>query len=549
MPVSRLNRITTRIAMDLKNLTGPQLDKALTDSGAIKPSIASSDHPPSTSQTVAPQARTLQALLQHLQLGKVFDVIVSKIEGNKVFLNIPGESAEIPLLQAELKNPPPVGTRLTLQVTTDEITPQLKVIATPNSPQDPVSQNLRASLQKQQAMPPLLANLNVLAKTPAKIITPLPDEIIEVTRSLVQQLPDARQVSQAQGLKHALQQSGPFLEHALANNKISTGARPELKLPVNTADGIKQAAQAVAAATLAIEDEVVNPPKELNPATVQVIQNVVQAMRQQPVQDVRANLLRLAVLLRSMTSQAATAKSTSTQENASALPQTKSAALNVGLPPLPSSVSGKPALTEHATMQHAGVATTLRPAANNEFSAAVRSQTPQAQGQAANASLTSLLTQEAAMEELLGQVESALSRINVQQLQTLATDQQQRPTWVIELPVRSEQGIDLFDLRIQRDGQNHDPNDPAAPWTVTLAFDLDRMGPVRVQITLYGEEKISAVIWAEQRATSILFNHYLDNLKSRLRQVGLDVGQLNCRCGKPETPAAANEPRLVDEKV
>ncbi|MDH5408753.1 MAG: hypothetical protein OEY00_09095, partial [Gammaproteobacteria bacterium] len=114
---------------------------------------ASSDNPPSAGQSVASQIRTLQSLMQHLQLGKVFDVVVSKVEGNTVFLNIPGESSDIPLLQAELKNPPPVGTRLTLQVTTDEATPQLKVIATPNSPQDPISQNLRASLQKQQAIP------------------------------------------------------------------------------------------------------------------------------------------------------------------------------------------------------------------------------------------------------------------------------------------------------------------------------------------------------------------------------------------------------------
>ncbi|MDH5778245.1 MAG: flagellar hook-length control protein FliK [Gammaproteobacteria bacterium] len=532
--------------MDLKSLTGTQIDKALTESGAIKPSIASSDNPPSAGQSVASQIRTLQSLMQHLQLGKVFDVVVSKVEGNTVFLNIPGESSDIPLLQAELKNPPPVGTRLTLQVTTDEATPQLKVIATPNSPQDPISQNLRASLQKQQAIPPLLANLNVLAKTPTKIITPLPDEVIEVSRSVVQQLPDAKQVSQAQGLKQALQQSGPFLEHALANNKLLTGARPELKMPFNPAAALKLATQSITSATQAIEEEGIKAQKEINAATAQIIQNVVQSMRHQPVQDVRANLLRLAVLLRSLAAEnSSQTKTTPTGENTATTSQVKMPPLNVGLAPLSSSTKTEAGQTtsSQTTM------TNQQPVIQNTFSAAIKSQMPRAQSQAAQASLTALLTQEAAIEELLGQVESALSRINVQQLQTLATDQQQRPTWVIELPVRTEQGIDLFDLRIRRDANGNNPDDPEAPWTVTLAFDLDRMGPVRVQITLYGEEKISAVIWAEQRATSILFNHYLDNLKSRLRQAGLDVGQLNCRCGKPEEPSAEIEPRLVDEKV
>lgn len=82
-----------------------------------------------------------------------------------------------------------------------------------------------------------------------------------------------------------------------------------------------------------------------------------------------------------------------------------------------------------------------------------------------------------------------------------------------------------------------------------LAFDLEKLGPIRAQVTLYGEDRVSTVFWAEQQETSTYFNQHMDRLESRLKQVGLDVARLDCRCGKPESPPPSQEPRLVDEKV
>ncbi|MDH5178628.1 MAG: flagellar hook-length control protein FliK [Gammaproteobacteria bacterium] len=537
--------------MDLKNLTGTRIDKGLTDSGVVKPSVASSDHPPATPVPTQP-ARNLQTLLNTLQLGKVFDVIVAKVEGNMMFLSIPGAPADTPLLQAELATPLPVGTRLTLQLTGESTKPQLKVIASPNSPQDPISRDLRSSLQQQQSLPPLLANLNIVARNPARVAA-LPQEVLEVGREVVRQLPDSRQISQPQGLKHALQQAGPFLENALLNNTVATGSRPELRqplLPPGLANPLPGNLSAPAGKPpLPFDnDDGIPVVKEPPPTVAQAMQTVVQAMQRQPVQDVRANLLRLALLLRMFNDQNQSAqKALTEQANQSLLKEAAQppAKTTPGLSPLADTTTGATKSTTGSALSQPNAVRT----ANPEYSTAVRSQTPQPQAQAGNASLINLLQQDTAIEELLGQVEGVLARIHVQQLQTVAAEQQHRPTWVIELPVRTEQGIDLFDLRIQREHQNHANDDPKAPWTVTLAFDLDRMGPVRVQVTLYGEDRISANIWAEQRATSILFNHYLDSLKSRLKQVGLEVGQINCRCGKPDQPAAGHEPRLVDEKV
>ena len=129
-----------------------------------------------------------------------------------ITLQIPGSPADAPVLQAEMKSPPALGTRLTLQLTDDITKPELKVIATPNSPQDAVSRNLRTTLQQQQAMTPLLANLALLAKNTNMASAALPKEVIETVHQLVQQFSHAVQIKEAQGLKQAMQQSGPYLE-------------------------------------------------------------------------------------------------------------------------------------------------------------------------------------------------------------------------------------------------------------------------------------------------------------------------------------------------
>jgi len=530
--------------MDIKGLANNLVGKTTTEGNVIKPSVASSDHAPNSQNPVQPQAlKTLQAMIQGLQLGKVFDVIVTRIEGSMVTLAVPGSPADAPVLQAEMKSPPPIGTRLTLQLTDDVSKPELKVIATPNSPQDAVSRNLRTSLQQQQAMTPLLANLALLAKSASKASVGLPDEVLETARQLVQQFPHSVQIKEGQGLKQAMQQTGPYLESTLAKQHLPAGIK---------ATDLAQGHAMNPASGKTVDQTTPNSEQSkqarLEVAT-QTLQLMTKAMQQQPIPDVRANLLRLAAVIRAV-AELGTLQKAATEANKQ-VGKTPPQAARPASTPLPESLlnskpliaadSSSPALTSKPAL------TTTTPVAPQAQSM-IRSQAPQPQA-AAQASLANILNTESALDELLGQVEGALARIHVQQLQTAATDQQNRPVWVMELPVRTEQGIDLFDMRIHRDTEDHAEGDPKAPWTVTLAFDLEKLGAIRAQVTLYGEDRISTVFWAEQKETSTYFNQHMDRLESRLKQVGLDVARLDCRCGKPDSPPPSQEPRLVDEKV
>lgn len=533
--------------MDIKGLTNNLVGKTSTESNAISASVAAGDQAPNPQRLIQPQTlKALLSLLQSMQLGKVFDVIVTRVEGSTVTLQIPGSPAHAPVLQAEMKSPPPLGTRLTLQLIDDVSRPELKVIATPNSPQDAVSRNLRTSLQQQQALTPLLANLSLLAKSANTAPGSLPTEVIETARQLVQQFAHSVQIKDPAGLKQAMQQSGPYLESALAKQSLAVGMKMAGQTPITSMDAAsgKNATQPQAKLS---SEEIKQARLDLATQTFQIM---AKSMQQQPVQDVRANLLRLATIIRTATELGMMQKNAATETNSST-DKTAQQMTRPAATPLPESlINSKPLapLETGSSALAAKPAVPTSPQVLPQSQTMIRSQTPQPQA-AAQASLANILNAKSAMDELLGQVEGALSRILVQQLHTAATDQQNRPVWVLEMPVRTEQGIDLFDMRIQRDTENHADGDPKAPWTVMLAFDLEKLGAIRAQITLYGEDRISTVFWAEQQETSTYFNQHMDRLESRLKQVGLDIARLDCRCGKPESPSPFREPRLVDEKV
>ena len=161
-------------------------------------------------------------------------------------------------------------------------------------------------------------------------------------------------------------------------------------------------------------------------------------------------------------------------------------------------------------------------------------------------------------EQLLQQTEGALARLHIHQLHHLKTEESGRPVWSAELPVRGEQGINLFDLRIQREPppanwQEEEEASQAAlrqqaRWSVRLAFDLEGLGPVQAVISLQ-QERISVRFHAEQSPTQALFARHLDMLGSRLRQAGLEVASLDCRRGRPEPLDDSLDTPILDARA
>ncbi|MDR9436738.1 MAG: flagellar hook-length control protein FliK [Thiohalophilus sp.] len=182
-------------------------------------------------------------------------------------------------------------------------------------------------------------------------------------------------------------------------------------------------------------------------------------------------------------------------------------------------------------------------------SGAPRPQTPQPQPPQPP-TLQGLTSQDQGLGELLRQVEGGLGRMQLHQLHSLQAEQAGRPMWAMELPIRSQEGIDLFDLRIRQEESDEGDGDYQRPWNVSLAFDLEGLGPVRVNLTLIGQT-VSARFQMQEEQTRSLFDNALDQLRSRLHGAGLDVGRLECANGIDDPPPAhtVTGSSLLDEKV
>ena len=246
-----------------------------------------------------------------------------------------------------------------------------------------------------------------------------------------------------------------------------------------------------------------------------------------PAMDVRAQLLRLAEALRQQTPQ-----TQNTPGNAT--PPTPASATPLSASPLATPATGQ---TAQATAPHAP-ATPLTPrtpavtsAQESNLPNALPRQTIQYEG----------LKAEQILQQLLQQTDAGLARIQQQQVQMSQVET--RPQWLMELPIKHGDGVDVFDIRIQPDAeqQGHAHRDQQYPWTVMLAFNLDGLGPVRAQISLFNGQ-ISSYWWAEQNETVQLFHEHRAFLENRLQHAGVPFQQLVCECGIPE-------PRTVQTKL
>ena len=129
------------------------------------------------------------------------------------------------------------------------------------------------------------------------------------------------------------------------------------------------------------------------------------------------------------------------------------------------------------------------------------------------------------------QIEGTLARLNVNQLASLSSPQQ-HPLWVIELPLRHDNHIDLIQLRIEQDASSHTPDAQERPWSISLELQLGDLGPLYARITLLGQQ-VSVTLWAEENTTASLANLNIERLQHDLVQAGLTTGTLHCQQGSP----------------
>jgi hypothetical protein len=175
----------------------------------------------------------------------------------------------------------------------------------------------------------------------------------------------------------------------------------------------------------------------------------------------------------------------------------------------------------------------------------IRGSAPQAQQkvdanvQAAQGNLQLLLL------ELGKQTEAALARTQLHQAASLSAGEQGNINLAFELPIRNNEQLDLFDIIIEEENANEqDEEDAKHHWSITLAFDLDGLGPVHAKLRLV-DNKISTLFWAERAETSQLFNQHLSDLIQRYQHSGLEADELHCFQGTPSGATNSAMPHIV----
>lgn len=162
-------------------------------------------------------------------------------------------------------------------------------------------------------------------------------------------------------------------------------------------------------------------------------------------------------------------------------------------------------------------------------------------------SLQNITHREEAMQTFLRQIESSLTHLQQTQLQNLNESQTGRPLWLMELPIKNGQDIDLFELRISQDETSQAESEGDKIWNITLKFDLNGLGKVKAHITMQNE-LVSAQFYSEKSEVLNLFQENFDFLRNRLSYNGLNVGKIECARADLSNTIQPNTETPLDEK-
>ena len=118
------------------------------------------------------------------------------------------------------------------------------------------------------------------------------------------------------------------------------------------------------------------------------------------------------------------------------------------------------------------------------------------------------------------------------------------PTWVLELPLRTQHGVDQLQLRIEQHRKQQQQR-THVQWNVEIAFDLHAAGKIAASLAIV-DNSVSATLWAEQEKTHVRVREEMTYLRAGLESVGVKVTEMQCRLGLPVPRANPISQQLVD---
>lgn len=146
---------------------------------------------------------------------------------------------------------------------------------------------------------------------------------------------------------------------------------------------------------------------------------------------------------------------------------------------------------------------------------------------------------------LLAETDGALARHTLLQIASApdaAGLQQQSDTPVkltLDIPLATPLGTAIVQFQIEQDDarqQDSDARDERT-WRINLAIDVEPLGPVRATVAQTGGLTHVAFL-AERRESAQALRDDLPMLEASLADAALEVGEVQCRTGKPQSSPA-----------
>ncbi len=147
-------------------------------------------------------------------------------------------------------------------------------------------------------------------------------------------------------------------------------------------------------------------------------------------------------------------------------------------------------------------------------------------------------------------LQSGFARIQLNQLDSAHArhvnheTQMPVPTWVLELPLRTQHGVDQLQLRIEQHRKQQQQR-TRVQWNVEIAFDLHAAGKIAASLAIV-DNTVAATLWAEQEKTHLRVREEMEFLRVGLESVGVKVTEIQCRLGLPAARVNPVSQQLVD---
>ncbi len=426
-----------------------------------------------------------------------------------------------------------------------------------------LNQAMREVLPQQKPLNELFTALKKQLKPDRNAARIIPTPISQMIKQVIQSLPAAKDISNAQGLKKAMLSSGPLLEKNIvksAQTQTNLALNTDLKAMLsklktvlinqvrsghaqNSQQAQKANANAATAALMQTPRAQLNKRQTTRPIQPSTISNTVQ-----PANKTANN--------ESINIQ----KTINAEKSAQIKPSTSAQANAIKFTAIPASEKLiQRSIAQTATPAFKLSGATLAGDAKNPASTNFL-RIPSKESQAEFIKMVRILqktnpeptkplnvnsqTQPSSTADLINNllktVESALARTQLHQLNTLADLESGKLAWTLELPIRHKEEIDIIKMRIQRDANNSNTAQ-SQPISVTISVDLENTGPIVAKITLLNSE-LSIGFWAERNQIFNLIENNAENLATRLLDSGINTCDINCHQGIISADLATDPP-------